>query len=192
MALVDLYLSTKTSDERRELLCEYVDADCVFEDLISIRNCETLPASAVDAEFSRRHRECLEKYLSGHGPLVLVHALSIRDPARRVEALAEPSELLKCIGLYDTWFSYFGAVFSNPDLRRHGSGSDLVNAAFINAAFVLYSLGCSKASVPYLEEFSATFPQSKFIPTVLYAQSMTYGRYQLPVNLPLAEQYAIP
>lgn len=190
-AQVDLYLSTKSAEERRLMLIQYLDSDCAGDDLISARNCETMPPVFADEERLRRHRECLERYLNGDGPLVLLHALSISEPARRLEALAEPSELLKCIGLYDTWFSYFSSIFSNPELRRHGSGSDPANAAFINAAFVLYSLGCSKASVPYLDEFYATFPGSKFIPTVLYAQSMTYGRYQVPVNLPLAEQYAL-
>lgn len=190
-ALMDLYLATKSIDERLDMLTKYVDSNCISKDFIAIRNHQTLSQDAVDREHLRRHEACLQSYLEGRGPLVLIHAHSLRDPVRRLKALAEPSELLKCIGLYDTWFSYFGAVFSDADLRRHGTGDDPANAVFINAAFVLYALGCSKASVPYLEEFYATFPRSKFVPTVLYAQSMTYGRYQIPVDLPLAEKYAL-
>jgi tetratricopeptide (TPR) repeat protein len=189
-ALIDLYLATKSNDERLDMLRKYVDSNCSDEDLITIRNHQTLSADVVDGRHLRRHQECLQAYLEGRGPLVIIHAHSVRDPVRRLEALAEPSELLKCIGLYDTWFSYFAEIFSNADLRRHGTGDDPANAVFINAAFVLYALGCSKASVPYLDEFYTTFPGSKFVPTVLYAQSMTYGRYQIPVDLPLAEKYA--
>jgi hypothetical protein len=150
LTLIDLYLATKSSDERLESLRRYVDADCISDDVVLIRNYQTLGHHVADAEHLRCHSERLQQYLKGNGPLILVHAHSIRDPVHRLEALAEPSEILKCIGLYDTWFSYFGSVFSNPDLRRHGSGDEPANAVFINAAFVLYSLGCSKASVPYL------------------------------------------
>lgn len=45
--------------------------------------------------------------------------------------------------------------------------------------------------MPYLEEFYQNFPKSRYTPTVLYVQSMTYARYQQPVNLPLAEKYAL-
>jgi tetratricopeptide (TPR) repeat protein len=190
-ALIDLYLATQSDDERLALLRKYVDANCISDEPIAIRNYQTLSSHAVDDAHLRRHKECLQSYLEGRGLFILIHAHSLRDPVIRLEALAEPSELLKCIGLYDTWFSYFGSIFSNADLRRHGSGNDPSNAVFINAAFVLYALGCSRASVPYLENFYATFPHSKFVPTVLYAQSMTYGRYQIPVNLPLAEKYAL-
>ena len=158
---------------------------------MSIRNYETSDAPNVDREHLRRHAECMAAYLSGTAPLVTLHAQSIRDGSARSQALVDASEILKCIGLYDTWFSYFSRLFADPTLRAQGSGDDGINASFINAAFVLYSLGCSKALNPYLEFFYQNFPMSKYIPTVRYAQSMTYGRYQLPVNLPLAETYAI-
>jgi tetratricopeptide (TPR) repeat protein len=94
------------------------------------------------------------------------------------------------IGLYDTWFSFFAPMFTDHELRTHGDGSGPVNGLFINAAFVLYSMGNARVSVPFLEEFLAQFPRSRFVPTALYAQSMTYGRYQIPVDLERAETYA--
>jgi len=191
IALVDLYLSTKSRDERRMLLLDFISGNCKSEDLVAVRNYQTFDADEADQEHLRLHVKCMADYLSGAAPLVTLHAQSVRDKRKRLEALAEPSEILKSIGLYDTWFSYFAAIFADPDLRQHGSGNDPANATFINAAFVLYSLGCGRVSVPYLEEFYTTFPKSRYTPTVLYAQSMTYGRYQQPVNLPLAEQYAL-
>lgn len=133
----------------------------------------------------------MTEYKAGISPLNTLHAQAIKNKYKRLAALAEPSEILKNIGLYDTWFTYFGEIFADPKLCRYGSGDEPSNATFINAAFVLYSLGCAKASAPYLDEFYNVFPESKFIPTVLYAQAMTYGRYQQPVDLPLAEQYAL-
>jgi len=95
------------------------------------------------------------------------------------------------IGLYDTWFAFFAQLFSDPDLRAYGDGNSRVNGLFLNTAFVLYAMGSGRASIPYLEEFMERYPASKFVPTALYAQSMTYGRYQIPVNLDKAESYAL-
>ena len=189
--MIDLLLSTKTTEQRLAMAVAYIDSDCRSDDMIALRNYESLAAVDADREHLRRHAECMTAYFSGTAPLVTMHAHAIRDPSVRAEALVEASEVLKCIGLYDTWFSYFGRMFADPALRVQGSGDDGINACFINAAFVLYSLSCSNASAPYLNDFYARFPNSKYIPTVLYAQSMTYGRYQLPVNLPLAETYAV-
>lgn len=190
-ATVDLYLATLPGEQRARMFSELVARDCESENYVEIRNHETFDSAMADREHHKRHCSYLAKYKAGRSPLVTVHAHHIRDKHERLEALAEPSEILKSIGLYDTWFSYFAEIFGDSQLRSHGSGDDPSNAAFINAAFVLYSLGCSKVSVPYLEEFYSNFPDSKFIPTVLYAQSMTYGRYQQPVDLPLAEKYAL-
>ena len=190
-ATIDLFLSTKSHADRLKLLSTFLDSNCASRDPIALRNHRTLSDRLVDDAHAERHAACMVDYGAGRGDLVLIHAHSMRDPVRRLECLAEPSELLKCIGLYDTWFSYFAALYSNSDLRRHGTGDGPVNAVFINAAFVLYALGCAKASLPYLDGFYKQFPRSKFVPTVLYAQSMTYGRYQVPVNLPLAETYAM-
>ena len=95
------------------------------------------------------------------------------------------------IGLYDTWFDFFAALFSSQELRRQGSGNDPINGLFINAAFVLYSMGYTAAALAFLDDFLTTFPDSRFVPTALYAQSMTYGRYQTPLNLPAAEDCAV-
>lgn len=190
-ALIDLYLATLSAADRLDLLKRYVAADFVDIDPIVVRNFETLPPAVVDPELVNAHLLRLREYQAGRGRLITVHALAIHEAAIRLKELVEPSETLKSIGLYDTWFSYFGSIFSNPELRQSATGESPSNGVFINAAFVLYSLGCSRASVPFLDEFYERFPTSKFIPTVLYAQSMTYGRYQIPVNLDLAETYAV-
>ncbi|WP_229167901.1 tetratricopeptide repeat protein [Bradyrhizobium altum] len=191
IATVDLYLASHNTGERHSLLKSYIESDCTTPDLIAQRNYATFEQAAADHLHEQLHRACLDRCLAGEAPLVMLHALSIRDKYNRLELLAEPSQILQSIGLYDLWFGYFGELFADPALRTYGWGDAPVNAAFINAAFVLYSLGCGRASVPYLDEFYKTFPKSRYTPTVLYAQSMTYGRYQQPVNLTLAEQYAV-
>ncbi|HEY0059060.1 MAG TPA: tetratricopeptide repeat protein [Flavisolibacter sp.] len=190
-AIVDLYLSTLEREVRQQLVSKFIAQNCESEDYVEVRNYETFDSGFADGEHLKRHNLCMMEYKAGISPLNTLHAQAINNKYKRLEALAEPSEILKNIGLYDTWFSYFGEMFSDPELRRYGSGDEPSNAVFINAAFVLYSLGCGKASAPYLHDFYNAFPKSKFIPTVLYAQSMTYGRYQQPVDLPLAEQYAL-
>jgi tetratricopeptide (TPR) repeat protein len=188
---VDLYLAAVGSDHRRNLLLAYLDRNCEGGDLIETRNYDTYDPLARDSEHQIRHGTCMAEYQAGRAPLVCVHAHALIDKRARLRALAQSSEILQSIGLYDTWFAYFGEMFADETLRADGSGDDAANATFINAAFVLYSLGCSKVSSPFLNEFHAHFPRSKFIPTVLYAQSMTYGRYQQPVDLDLAERYAL-
>lgn len=190
-AAIDLHLASLSPEERSEMLRSYVEADCNPTDLIAQRNYETFDREYADSLHAEMHRAAIEKHLAGKSPLVTFHALSVRNKFKRLELIAEPSEILKSIGLYDTWFSYFGEMFADPELRVYGTGNDAVNAVFINAAFVLYSLGCGCVSVPYLDLFYSKFPSSRYTPTVLYAQSMTYARYQQPVNLPLAEQYAL-
>ncbi|WP_342723718.1 tetratricopeptide repeat protein [Bradyrhizobium sp. B097] len=191
IAIVDLYLASLTGGERRGLLESYIDSNCTTPDLIAQRNYAVFEQATADHLHEQLHRSCMDRYLAGEAPLVMLHALSVRDKCKRLELLAEPSEILQSIGLYDLWFSYFGEIFADPALRAYGSGDAPVNAAFISAAFVLYSLGCGRVSVPYLDEFYKTFPKSQYTPTVLYAQSMTYGRYQQPVNLAVAEEYAV-
>ena len=129
----------------------------------------------------------MARYRAGEGPLILAHALAIHERARRLEALVEPCDILMGIGLYDTWFGFFAEIFADSELRIYGSGDDPVNGLFINAAFILYAMGCASAALPFLETFLDRFPDSRFVPTALYAQSMTYGRYQTPVDLPRAE-----
>lgn len=190
-AMVDLYLATRSHTEREVMLSKYIADDCTSDDYIHKRNYDTFCAKIADQQHLARHRTCMAAYRKGTSPLVLIHALSIKDKYKRLETLAEPSEALKDIGLYDTWFSFFAESFADSDLRRHGTGDDPANAALISGAFILYSLGCGAVSSPFLEEFRTTFPNSKYIPTALYAQSMTYGRYLQPVDLPLAEKYAL-
>ncbi|HTH55356.1 MAG TPA: tetratricopeptide repeat protein [Cyclobacteriaceae bacterium] len=190
-AMVDLYLATLQNQEREELVTRFIAQNCESDDYIEKRNYETFDTEFKDSEHLKRHSVCMAEYKAGISPLNTFHAQAIKNKFTRLAALVEPSEILKSIGLYDTWFSYFGELFSDQKLRQFGSGDDPANAAFINAAFVLYSLGCARASAPFLDEFYEAFPKSKFIPTVLYAQAMTYGRYRQPVDLPKAERYAL-
>ncbi|AMA61555.1 tetratricopeptide repeat protein [Bradyrhizobium sp. CCGE-LA001] len=191
IAIVDLYLASLNIGERHSLLKSYIESDCTTPDLIAQRNYAVFEHATADHLHEQLHRACLDRYKAGEAPLVMIHALAVRDKYKRLELLAEPSGILQSIGLYDLWFAYFGESLADPELRAYGSGDAPVNAAFIGAAFVLYSLGCGRVSVPYLDEFHKIFPKSQYTPTVLYAQSMTYGRYQQPVNLTVAEQYAV-
>lgn len=189
-AVIDLYLGTLDIGRRRELARGWVAARCQG-DQIARRNAATLPAAELDELHQAAHRAAWQRYTAGQGPLVLVHALAIDDPLHRLQALVEPCDVLMGIGLYDTWFDFFAELYSSPPLRRQGSGDDAINGLFINAAFVLYAMGYAAAALALLDDFLATFPASRFVPTALYAQSMTYGRYQVPVNLAAAEDCAV-
>jgi tetratricopeptide (TPR) repeat protein len=189
-AVIDLYLGTLDSARRTALAAAFVAAGCRGAP-ISARNAATMPSAVMDDLHHAQHAAALGRYMAGAGPLVLCHALAIKEPMRRLEALVEPCDVLMGIGLYDTWFEFFAAMFSAPGQRCRGSGDDAVNGLFINAAFVLYSMGYTAAALSFLNQFLDTFPDSRFVPTALYAQSMTYGRYQIPVNLPAAEDCAI-
>ncbi|WP_316398913.1 hypothetical protein [Bradyrhizobium sp. 33ap4] len=160
-ATVDLYLASLDTGERHSLLKSYIESDCTTPDLIAQRNYAIFEQATADHLHEQLHRACVDRYLAGEAPLVMLHALSIRDKFKRLELLAEPSQILQSIGLYDLWFSYFGELVADPALRTYGSGDAPVNAAFINAAFVVYSLGCGRVSVPYLDEFYKTFPKSR-------------------------------
>jgi tetratricopeptide (TPR) repeat protein len=188
-SIIDFYLSSMSSARRTEMAINFIGAGFCGSP-ISQRNFDTISRGALDEYNAQRHIAALSRYQSGQGPLVLANALAIYDRRRQIEALVAPSEVLMNIGLYDTWFEYFGPMFSTPDLLNYGSGNDPVNGLFINAAFVLYSMGHAEAALCILEQFLARFPESRFIPTVLYAQSMAYGRYQVPVDLPRAEKCA--
>ena len=188
--VIDLYLGTLHSERRQELARNWVASRCQG-DLLALRNAATLPAAELDELHHAAHLAAWQRYAAGEGPLVLVHALAIRDPLRRLQALVEPCDVLMGIGLYDTWFEFFAELFSSTELRRQGRGDDAINGLFINAAFVLYSMGYTAAALALLDDFLTTFPASRFVPTALYAQSMTYGRYQVPVNLPAAEDCAV-
>ena len=189
-SVIDLYLATLNSRQRKELAIEFVRKEFIGN-LIVKRNFATLDPSLLDTENISRHADAMESYKRGETPLVFAHALAIGNKFERIEALVEPCDILMGIGLYDTWFSFFAPMFADHELRTYGDGDQLVNGLFINAAFVLYAMGNSNVSAPFLDEFIDNFPNSRFIPTALYAQSMTYGRYQVPVDLVRAEGCAI-
>jgi tetratricopeptide (TPR) repeat protein len=189
-AVVDLYLGTLDGAQRAALAADFVAAGG-RGDPIGERNAATMPDAPMDDLHHARHAAALERHRAGAGPLVLAHALAIRDPMRRLEALVEPCDILMGIGLYDTWFAFFAAMFPARPQRRQEAGNDAVDGLFINAAFVLYSMGYTAAALSFLSEFLDTSPDSRFVPTALYAQSMTYGRYQIPVDLPAAEDCAV-
>jgi tetratricopeptide (TPR) repeat protein len=188
-AIIDLYLAGLGSDERARLARGYIRSGLVG-DAIARRNAETFDTAFMDAENGRQHAIAMETYRRGDGPLVLAHALAVASRSQRIEALVEPCEILMGIGLYDTWFSFFAAMFNDPALRAYGDGDEPVNGLFINAAFVLYAMGNAHAAAPLLDEFIERWPASRFIPTALYAQSMIHGRYQIPIDLDRAEACA--
>jgi tetratricopeptide (TPR) repeat protein len=188
-SVVDFYLSSLSTVHRTKLAVAYIQSGFAG-DLIAKRNAETTSSLLLDEENQLNHVAALDRYRRGDGPLVFAHALAINNKSWRIESLVELCEILMGIGLYDTWFSFFAPMFADPDLREYGSGDGPVNGLFINAAFVLYAMGNAHVSAPFLEEFLERFPESHFIPTALYAQSMTFGRYQIPVDLDRAEAYA--
>jgi tetratricopeptide (TPR) repeat protein len=188
-SVVDFYLASLPDSDRTGMAADYIRAGFKGS-LLAARNLETIASAQFDEEHIHQHQRALEIYKSGAGPLVVAHGLLISDKYRRAEALVEASTILMRIGLYDTWFAFFARMFADPDLRAYGDGDGAVNGLFINAAFVLYSMGNARASAPFLDEFLQRFPKSRFAPTVLYAQSMTYGRYRHPIDLDRAEMYA--
>lgn len=121
----------------------------------------------------------------------LVHYTSLSCEVEQLTSLSPIAIKLQEIGVYNTWFDLFSKYFTNHDLRNLPNGDELHNAVFVRMSFILYSLGVSKMSIPYLDFFYNNFPESKLIPMILYSQSMTYGRYQVPVDLEKAEKYAL-
>jgi tetratricopeptide (TPR) repeat protein len=188
-AIIDFYLSSIDFQTRNNMAIEYVQSG-FSGDLILQRNYQLLPADITEDKNLNLHKKSLENYLNGNGPLVFIYALAIENKTIRMQALAPLFDILMGIGLYDTWFDLFSSIYLDPDLRISGDGNSDINGLFINAAFVLYSMGHVGASTPFLMEFLASFPASNFVPTALYALSMTYGRYKVPVDLETAELYA--
>lgn len=187
---LDFLLSRLENVDRNQMLVDYIKNNCVSDDPLLQRVYETALTEAKDAAHRMYHSESYETYKRGEGRLRIIHALGVSDPMEQLDLLCDPSVELKAIGLYDTWMQFFSPYFTNDKMRKHGSGEDEWNNAFVNMAFILYSLGLAKISIPYLELFYKHFPDSKLTPTVLYAQSMTYGRYQVPVDLKKANEYA--
>ncbi|MFB9261668.1 tetratricopeptide repeat protein [Bradyrhizobium erythrophlei] len=108
IAIVDLYLASLTGGERRSLLKPYIESNRTTPDLIAQRNYAVFEHATADHLHEQLHRGCLDRYLAGEAPLVILRAPSARDKYKRQELLAEPSEILQSIGLYDLWFSYSG------------------------------------------------------------------------------------
>ncbi len=189
-ALLDLRLSVMAAQERQERARDFVEHG-LRGNRLNRRSYETLDESLRDHLNLAAHQRALDRYRAGQGPLTIVHALALCDPMTRAQALVAPSEILMGIGLYDSWFSYFSALFGDVRLRLAGSGDTELNEIFINAAFVLYAMGRADVALPFLEAFLIAFPLSRFVPTALYAQSMVYGRYQIPVDLDRAEECAV-
>ena len=95
--VIDLYLGTLEMDQRQQLARDFVGTAC-NGDAIGRRNAQTLPATFMDDLHHARHLTAWERYTAGTGPLVLIHALAIRDPLRRLQALVEPSTASKKSG----------------------------------------------------------------------------------------------
>ena len=87
--VVDLYLGTLDSARRTALAAEFVAAGGRGGP-IGARNAAAMPGAPMDDLHHARHAAALERHMAGAGPLVLAHALAIRDPVRRLEALVEP------------------------------------------------------------------------------------------------------
>ncbi|MBY2937518.1 tetratricopeptide repeat protein [Rhizobium leguminosarum] len=189
-SVIDLYLSTLDSSTKLELALTFFNG-ASRTDKIAQRNALTFRSVDLDHALRKMHREAVERFRSGNGPLIAFFALSIGDRHQRLEALVDICEILMQIGLYDSWFVLFAEYFNDEELRLAGDGNGRVLGLFINAAFVLYAMGDAAAATPFLKQFIERYPESRFVPTALYAQSMIYGRYQVPVDLDRAEECAV-
>jgi tetratricopeptide (TPR) repeat protein len=189
-SILDFYLLSRGATFRRELLSRHVSEHCVSDDPIVVRNYETSDATA-RAALHRAAIAHLQGKPDGEQYMRLIHYTSLGSAAEELQALTPVSIKLQEIGLYDTWLDVFAKYYTNDQLRTLGDGNEDSNAVFLRVAFILYSLGLSQLALPYLELFYQEFPESLLTPTTLYAQSMTYGRYQVPVDLPRAEAYAL-
>lgn len=188
--MLDFLLDHYDQDTRTMMLENFISAHCLDDDPLVRRNYEIALIATKDKLHRAAHQSVISAYYRGEDRLRLVHALSLTNPAERLAALCEPGEILKGIGLYDTWLAFFSQWFVDAEARRAQDGNDDVSHAFVNVAFVLYSLGMGKVAIPFLELFYECYPESRLVPTVIYAQSMTYGRYMTPVDLPRANALA--
>ena len=189
--LIDFYLNLKGETFRYRLLCDYIASHATCDDPIAQRNYQHAKVDLRDS----LHRKQLETFQQNDDLasqiLHLVHYTSLSNKVEQLCALSPIAIKLQEIGVYDTWFDMFSHYFNDPELRALPDGDQPYNAVFVRMSFILYSLGLAKVSIPYLELFYEKFPESHLIPMILYSQSMTYGRYQVPVNLEKAEKYAM-
>ncbi|MCA1204088.1 tetratricopeptide repeat protein [Priestia flexa] len=184
---VDFYLSRKGEAYKYSLLKKYINEHCTNDNPVYLRNYQTASKKVVD----HLHREKIKELKNEEKIMHLVHYTSLSCEVEQLTSLSPIAIKLQEIGVYNTWFDLFSKYFTNHDLRNLPNGDELHNAVFVRMSFILYSLGVSKMSIPYLDFFYNNFPESKLIPMILYSQSMTYGRYQVPVDLEKAEKYAL-
>ncbi|MDI5925225.1 tetratricopeptide repeat protein [Rhizobium leguminosarum] len=190
LTILDLYLATLDVATKEDLAFEFVSGKR-GSDKIAERCADTLRTPDLSRRFALAHATALQDFKLGNGVLRVCYAAALFDQDRSLDAIVDVCEILMEIGLYDTWFDIFSAHFSDHYARHSHDCNGRIAGLFINAAFVLYAMGNSTAAHPFLEEFLQRFPLSRFVPTALYAQSMIYGRYQLPIDLPRAEACAI-
>ncbi|MEC3196189.1 tetratricopeptide repeat protein [Bacillus cereus] len=186
----DFYLNIKGESYRHMLLKRYIDNHCIDDNPIILRNYQVTSKQFRD----QLHRQKIKQIEEGNVEnklMHLVHYISLSSEVEQLMLLSPIAIKLQEIGVYNTWFDIFSKYFINKDLRILPDGDELHNAVFVRMSFILYSLGIAKLSIPYLELFYDNFPDSKLIPMILYSQSMTYGRYQVPVNLEKAEEYGL-
>jgi tetratricopeptide (TPR) repeat protein len=188
-ACIELFVASLDARAREAMTVSYIRSGFTG-DLLARRCAEVTQSATADHENLLLHASFMRAFRRGEGPLNVAHAMAISNKYLRAETLAECCEILMGIGLYDTWFDFFSVLYLDPDLRAYGDGASPVNRLFINATFVLYAAGNAPLANLFLEEFLFNFPDSYLIPTALYAQSMIYGRYQVPADLVKAEECA--
>lgn len=185
---IDFYLSSIGRAEKYHALKRYISAHCHAKSAIDTRNYQISTSDVKDT----LHRDVLASLDNTDAYyLHVIHADSLSDPTERLTYLAPIAIKLQEIGLYDTWFDFFSKYYVDQNLRALGDGNQDFNSVYIRMAFILYSMGLAKLSIPYLDDFYQHFPESMNTPMVLYSQSMTYGRYQVPVQLDKAEALAL-
>lgn len=185
---IDFYLSSIGRSEKYNALKEYISAHCCAKSAIDKRNYQISNSDLKDM----LHRHVLTTLKNTNAYyLHVIHAESLSEPTERLTYLAPIAIKLQEVGLYDTWFDFFSKYYVDQNLRSLGDGNEDFNSVYIRMAFILYSMGLAKLSIPYLDDFYRHFPESMNTPMVLYSQSMTYGRYQVPVQLDKAEALAL-
>ncbi|MGY8684951.1 hypothetical protein Q2941_45495 [Bradyrhizobium sp. UFLA05-153] len=166
IAIVDLYLASFNTGERHSLLKSYIESDCTTPNLIAQRNYAIFEHATADHLHEQLHRACPDRYMAGEAPLVMLHALSVRDKYKRLELLAEPSEILQSIGLYDLWFGYFSEIFA--------MSLDAVLPVVIASSSAMLGLGQIFAAAAHTHMVSSVAPDRAGRLSVLF-QCCTYS-----------------
>lgn len=187
---LDFYLDRLGPARRLELAQDFVAGHCADDDPLAVRNYTTLRES-IRADLHAAQARQLAQTEGAAGRAHLIHHTRLGTRVEQLQALAPVGIRFQETGLYDTWFDVFSDYYIDPALRDLPDGQQLHNLVFVRMAFILYSLGLAQLSIPYLEFFYRRFPDSNLTPMALYSQSMTYGRYRVPVDLDRAEHYAL-